>query len=245
MKASWITNVILKVLALLLAIFLWNFYRAEEAAIRFVTIPVQYQNLPADRELSGDVPGSVTLQLEAPEAMARGLTPDWIDARIDLSDVGIGEQSVRVAPEQVRVPAGARVLSITPDTISLMVENKVRKTLAVDPRVRGEVAAGYEVIRVSLTPTEITVEGPLSEVNQTTTAVTDWIDLRRRSETFQEGVSVVPDNSRVRLIGARSAIATVEVAPIPFVPEPDEVPEGEAGEGEGEPTEADGHEDGS
>ena len=229
MKASWTGNLLLKAFALLLALLMWYYYRADQQAIHFVTVPLQFQNLPSNRELSGDIPGSVTIQMEAPEAMVRGLTPDWIDARIDLSEVGVGQQTLAVRLEQV--PAGARVLSIIPGTITLLVESKIQKTLPVEPRVRGEPAPGYEVVSVRMLPMQVIIEGPQSQVERTEKAITDWIDIRGKSSTFQEGVSVVPDSGGVRLVGARSAIATVEIRPLP-PPDGEEPSDGEAAGGE-------------
>ena len=211
MRGSWTTNVALKTAALALALLFWYAYRTEQLSIRFVTVPLQFQNLPGDRVLSGDVPGTITVQLEAPEAMARGLTPDRIDAEIDLSNVELGTQEIRVDPERVRIPAGVRLLSITPTAIPLTVERRVRKTLPLEPRVRGAPGAGFVIAEVRLLPTQITVEGPESEVERTTKAITDWIEVRGQTSTFQEGVSVVPNNTHVRLVGARSAIVTVEI----------------------------------
>lgn len=215
MRTNWTTNILLKVGALGLALVVWYTYQTDQLAIRFVTVPLQFQNLPADRVLSGDVLGSITVQLEAPEAMARALSPDRIDARIDLGSVVLGGQEVRLDPEDVRIPAGTRVLSIEPTTIPLTVERKVRKTLEVEARVRGTPGEGYEVAQVRLTPPSVTVEGPESEVSLTEKAHTEWINLRGQTGTFQEGVAVVPDNTRVRIVGARSAIVTVEIQPVP------------------------------
>ena len=214
MKGSWTTNIVFKLAALALALGVWYAYRTEELGIRFVTVPLQFQNLPADRVLSGDVPGTITVQLEAPEVMARGLTPDRVDAQIDLSSVDLGAQEIRVDPELVRIPAGVRVLSITPTTIPLTVERRVRKTLFVEPRVRGSAGEGFEVAEVRLLPTEVVVEGPASEIERTEKAITEWITLRGQTVTFQKGVAVVPDNNEVRLIGVRSAIVTIEIRAI-------------------------------
>ncbi|MGD8376899.1 MAG: hypothetical protein PVF68_12215 [Acidobacteriota bacterium] len=215
MKGSWTTNIALKIAALVLAAGVWYTYRTDQLGIRFVTVPLQFQNLPADRVLSGDVPGSITVQLEAPEAMARSLTPDRIEAEVDLASVELGLQEVRIDPEEVRIPAGVRLLSITPAIIPLKVERRVRKTLPVEARVRGEAGAGHEVTAIRLLPTEVVVEGPASEIETSTKAFTEWITIRGQVDTFQEGVAVVPDSSKVRLVGARSAIVTVEIRPIP------------------------------
>jgi YbbR domain-containing protein len=213
MKASWKTNFLLKASALALALVVWYGYRIEQLAIRFVTVPLQFQNLPADRVLSGDVPESITVQLEAPEAMARGLSPDRIDARLDLAGVVLGPQEVRLDPEDIRIPAGVRVISIEPTAVPLTVERKARRTLPVEARVRGEAGSGFRIAEVRLLPTTVTVEGPESEVGRTEKARTDWVDVRGQTATFQEGVAVVPDNTRVRIVGARSAIVTVEIEP--------------------------------
>ena len=215
MKASWTTNLLLKGVAVLLAVFLWNYYRSEDQAIRFVTVPLQFDNLPANRELSGEIPAAVTVQLEAPEAMARSLTPDWVTAQIDLAEVGLGDQRVRLGAEQIRAPAGARVLGITPDLVSLSVERKIQKIVPIEPRTQGEPAAGFELGRISLLPAQATLEGPESEVARATRALTEWIAVGGRTQTFQEGVAVIPpEGSRARVVGPRSAIAKVEVGEV-------------------------------
>ena len=232
MPGRWTTNIVLKIVALLCAVVIWKLYNTEQLAIRFVSVPLHFQNLPANRELSGEVPGVVTVQLEAPEAVARGLVPEQMDATVDLSGVGLGTQRLRVAPADVRVPTGARVLAITPDEISLVVESKTRKALPVEARTRGEVPAGFRLVEISVVPTRVSIEGPESAVRQTEKAVTDWIDLRGRTASFQQGVAVDPVNASVRLVGAGSAIATVTIEPIPV-------------ETEGEPGSAEGGEEGT
>src|SRR5262245_13923725 len=106
MRGGWTTNLLLKVLALLLAVFLWNMYRSDPQSVRSLTVPLEFANLPPDCALAGDVPATITVQVEAPEPIARTLTPDWIDANVDLAGARPGEERVPIGLELLRVPAG-------------------------------------------------------------------------------------------------------------------------------------------
>ena len=212
MRAPWTTNLLLKALALLLALFLWNLYRTESLAVRSLTVPIQLENLAEDREVAGDVPVSITVQVEAPEA--RTLSPELIDAIIDLRNAGIGEQEFALGPDVVRLPAGARLLSVAPASVKLRIEATAAKQVPIEPRVRGSVKDGFKLGRVSVQPVFATLEGPESEIAKATRALTEAVVVNGRDTTFQAGVALVVDGRHLRLITPRTAIATIEVLPV-------------------------------
>ena len=146
MRARWTTNLLLKALALLLALFLWNLYRTETLAVRSLTVPIEFENLAEGREVAGDLPGSITVEVEAPEPLARTLSPEWIDAIVDLREVGIGARELALGPDVVRLPAGARLLSVSPASIALRIEPTTTKQVPIEPRVRGTVKDGFQLM---------------------------------------------------------------------------------------------------
>jgi len=214
MRARWTTNLLLKALALLLALFLWNLYRTETLAVRSLTVPIEFENLAEGREVAGDLPGSITVEVEAPEPLARTLSPEWIDAIVDLRNVGIGERELALGPDVVRLPAGARLLSVSPASIALRIEATTTKQVPIEPRVRGTVKEGFQVGRLSVQPMLATLEGPESEVRRATRVLTEPVAVNGRDATFQAGVALALEGGRLRLITPRSAIATIEVLPI-------------------------------
>jgi len=213
MRARWTTNLLLKALALLLALFLWNLYRTEAQAVRSLTVPLQFENLADDRELAGEVPAAIAVQVEAPEPLARTLSPEWIDAVVDLRRAELGVQEFAIGPEVVRLPAGVRLLSASPASLTLRIEPTSTKQVAIEPRVRGTVKEGFELGRVSVQPPLATIEGPESEVAAASRALSEAIPVNGREATFQVGVALLLENGRLRLISPRTAIATIEIVP--------------------------------
>ncbi len=122
MKASWTANLILKILSLLVAVLVWNFYRTEPTSTRVLTVPLEYGDPPQHLALTEDPPATILLRLRAPEATFRALADRGISARIDLSSLTTGQQFIPVTASNFQVPAGAEVLRIEPDLVSLHVE---------------------------------------------------------------------------------------------------------------------------
>jgi YbbR domain-containing protein len=213
MRGRWTTNLLLKALALLLALFLWNLYRTEAQAVRSLTVPIQFENLPKDREMAGDVPAAITVEVEAPEPLARTLSPEWIDAIVDLHSAEIGEREFALGPDVVRLPAGARLLSVSPASVTLRIEATATKQVPIEARVRGSVKDGFQVGHISVQPVFATLEGPSSEVAQATRALTEPVVVNGRDATFQAGVALVIESGHLRLLTPRTAIATIEVLP--------------------------------
>jgi len=214
MRARWTTNLLLKAFALLLALFLWNLYRTEAQAVRSLTVPIQFENLAEDREVAGDVPGSITVQVEAPEPLARTLSPEWIDAIVDLRSAEIGEKEFALGPDVVRLPAGARLVSVSPPAVKLRIEARASKQVPIEARVRGSVKEGFVLGSISVQPVFATIVGAESEVAKATKALTEPVVVNGRDATFQAGVALVIENGRLRLVTPRTAIATIEVLPV-------------------------------
>jgi hypothetical protein len=215
MRARWSTNLILKILSLLVAVLVWNFYRTEPTSTRVLTVPLQYGDPPQHLALTEDPPATILLRLRAPEATFRNLADREILARIDLSGLTTGQQFIPVTPSNIQVPAGAEVLRIEPDLVSLRVERKQERPIPVEAETIGEPAPGYQLVGVTLEPERVQVEGPESAVRKIEKLRTGSIDITGRQATFSEEVSVVTDNVKVRISEEGSTVARVEIREIP------------------------------
>ena len=216
MRANWTSNLLLKALAFLVAVLIWNTYRTEEKSIQVFTVPLKFQQLPRGLELTGEIPRSLNVRVEGPQAVIRDLRPDRIDLVLDLSGLSPGEQFIRVTPDNLRVPPRVEVKDVTPDLIPMTVERLRAKRIQVEPRLDGKLAVGYEIGEVTLSPATVTVEGAASEVEATERAETAPIDISGQRDTFQRSVAVLPDNTKVRLVDVTSTIATVEIREVPI-----------------------------
>ena len=215
MKASWTANLILKILSLLVAVLVWNFYRTEPTSTRVLTVPLEYGDPPQHLALTEDPPATILLRLRAPEATFRNLADRGIPARIDLSGLTTGQQFIPVTASNFQVPAGAEVLRIEPDLVSLHVERKQERPIPVEAETIGQPAPGYQLVGVTLTPERVHVEGPESAVRKIEKLRTGSIDITGRRATFSEEVSVVTETAAVRISEEGSTVATVEIREIP------------------------------
>lgn len=215
MRASWTANSVLKILSLLVAVLVWNFYRTEPTSTRVLTVPLQYGDPPQHLALTEDPPSTILLRLRAPEATFRNLADREIPARIDLSGLTTGQQFIPVTASNFQVPAGAEVLRIDPDLLSLRVERKQERPIPVEAETIGDPAPGYQLVGITLSPERVQVEGPESAVRKIKKLRTGSIDITGRRATFSEEVSVVTENAAVRISQEGSTVATVEIREIP------------------------------
>jgi YbbR domain-containing protein len=215
MKATWTNNLALKIVSLVAAVLVWNLIRTEPTSISAIRVPLQYGPPPQELELTGEFPDTILIRVRGPEAALRDLTAERIPARIELSDLTIGQQFIAVTEDNFQLPSGLEVERIDPDLISLHVERKLERPVLIEPAVTGEVAQGFELVRIVLSPDRLQVEGPETEVRKIQSLRTGSLDISGRRETFSQAVSVVTENSAVRLPQGRSALATVEIREVP------------------------------
>lgn len=159
----------LKVLAVVLAVIGWAYFRFATnpivAAARFdqqVAVPITVVNLPngyvahfAERE------AVVTIATNRGEAPVK---PDEFKAVLDLSGRSAGVYNVPItlaAPNVV-------VQSLSPASVALSVEKIEQRAFQVVPHYTGNDAATVVVGNVRLLPGAVTVQGPSSVLAQVT-----------------------------------------------------------------------------
>ncbi|MGH9749276.1 MAG: CdaR family protein [Candidatus Polarisedimenticolia bacterium] len=211
-------NLYLKIFSLLLALVCWYVVRSEEERVRDFIVPVEYINLPEGLEQSGEIVDEVAVRLRAAEPVLRGMSEDALVARIDLSKVPLGEQHLPVTPGMIRAPAGAEVARIEPELLTVRIEKKMRRDIPVVAEFAGDPPAGYEKGPHTVQPATVTLEGPASEVNRVSRALTGVIHLDGETDDFQVMVTPVPDapqGSRARIVSPAGPVRVlVSIRPV-------------------------------
>ncbi|MBI1749512.1 MAG: hypothetical protein HY234_12735 [Acidobacteria bacterium] len=112
---KWIlNNWHLKLFALLAAFLLWSTYTSEPAAEVAYVVPIEFRSMPADLEISGDIPTQVRLRVRGRSALLRRLTPADLGLTVNLAGAQPGETLVRLTADMVETPYGATVVRISP-----------------------------------------------------------------------------------------------------------------------------------
>src|SRR3970040_2464246 len=87
-----------KLIALLAAFLLWSTYTSEPAAEVAYVVPLEFRNVPAQLELSGDAPARVRLRVRGRSPLLRRLSPADLAVSVDLGDAQPGEMLIRLTP---------------------------------------------------------------------------------------------------------------------------------------------------
>jgi YbbR domain-containing protein len=162
-------------------------------------VPLERVGLDPGLLIIGNLPGQVTLTLNAPSSVWRELRndEDLIQAWIDLSGLGPGEHALPVKV-QVQRPT-ARVIEKDPEEVEVVLERLVTQTFSVTVDIGGTPTLGYEAGEAVYTPTQVTLSGAESLVAQVK-EVRASLDISRASQTITASTPLRPLDPNGRIV---------------------------------------------
>jgi len=205
-------------LALILALAVWvsAVTAADPDEVRAFPRPVTLEIIGQDPGLVivGNVPEKVTITLRAPHSTWNELnngSDGQVRAILDLSGLVAGEHNVEIQ-HQVKVRP-VRVVSVSPQTLDLILEPLATKTVPIRLALRGEPAIGYQAGTAQLEPGETVISGPRSLIARVSQVQADLsmagvrqdvqttlpIRILDASGTAISGLTISPENVLVNL----------------------------------------------
>lgn len=209
-------NIVLMIGSGILSVLLWMWVGAEERSEVIVSVPLEFRNLPRAYEITSEeeLVSKVNLWVKGSTASIRNLKPQEITAWIDLQDTKPGQRNFELTPELVRVPYGFTVLRISPSQVSLNIEETVRRKVDVMPRIIGEPPEGFAVKETTVSPPQVEIIGPQSQVNSLRHVITDSIDVSSLKQDYSERVKIGTTNSQVRLGNVKEVTVGLRISEI-------------------------------
>lgn len=205
----------LKILAIALAILLWLTVAGEHVVERSMRVPLEFRNIPAQLEITGDPPGTVEVRLRGSSAVLGRLDPGEIVAVLDLTTGRPGSRLFHLRNDEVRAPFGVQVSQVLPSTVSLELEKSATRVVPVKPVIHGDAAAGFIVGRQTAEPATVRVVGPESRVRQLENATTEPVSITGSRDRVRDVVTVGVADAAVRLETPTRATVIVEIMPAP------------------------------
>ena len=175
-----------KILSLFAAIVLFALYRINTLEERFFTIPLEIQI--NDNYVSVDsTVEKVRIKIRGSQEEIYSVLEEDIEAYIDLkSKVSEGEFQAPILIKKKGSALNIKNLEVNVDPINARthLEQKLTRSIDVQPKLNGFPLAGYELERYFITPSQVTVVGPRSQVEELLFIPTEDIDLMGRFEDF-------------------------------------------------------------
>lgn len=195
-------NLTYKLVAIFLAVVLWMNASDPETDFRqqVVEVPLEVRNLSSSL-VASELPEKVKVRVEGKWSIVEQVKADQFSAFVRLDSY---ESGTHQAPVEVTVPAGVRLIDISPASVSVRLTEMSSIQVPVEVDVEGRVAAGYTMLTPVVEPSEAIISGP-EDILRRITSARVTVSLNNATEDY---VKVLP--IRPQISGAAQSQITVQ-----------------------------------
>ncbi len=194
-------NLGIKLVSLALSLTLWIYVTSKGKTEMTLTVPLELRNIPLDMAVVGDVVSSLEARVQGQERALRDITMGKkVIGILDLSMAKVGDNSVRISPDDIQRPSGVAVTHMSLSEVRIKLEPLIRKTFQLKPVLHGAPARGYRLTRIAVTPPKISIEGPASVVKTMGSLRTMPIDIQGAAGNLSIGARIDYQGRPVKLL---------------------------------------------
>jgi YbbR domain-containing protein len=202
-------NFALKLISLVAAVLLWMAVARDPNAEVAVTVPIEFQHVPDNLEISTEKIPEAQIRVRGPGRMLRSLAQSEVHATIDLVGARPGERTYDLTgPQIIRVPREVEVVQVVPAQLHLSFDRRGRKEVPITPRMIDLYGAGPRTV-VRVEPATALLVGPEKHVQNIDAALTDVIDAGGVASGTFSGIHIYVTDPLVRVARPMSVNVTV------------------------------------
>jgi len=179
LRKIFLEDWVMKLTALVITLGLWMAVTGlSTPTTKRFTVPLN-PNISNSAEITGPMISEVDIVVSGDKRKIDQINRNDLSATLDLTDVSPGDRVVSLTPDNVSValPQGIRLVEIQPGRIAVKLEAVEEKDVEVKASVEGTPSPGYEIYNISVTPPRVRVRGPQSFVGSLDFVETDKIDI--------------------------------------------------------------------
>ena len=182
-------NLGLKLIAFSSSLGIWLWVQTKQTVQEKVRSEVQYI-LPQDFVLLNQPSPIVTISLEGPKGTIRQLKNLELHTKLNLSAKTEGAIDAEFNTNDiVNLPAGIKVLQFFPPAVNVIFDEKLTRTLKIEPNISGTPQRGWKLVETSIQPQTVTVTGAQKILSTVASINTMGISLSERKTT---GIETIP-----------------------------------------------------
>jgi YbbR domain-containing protein len=199
-------NIHIVIFSALFAVVLWLSVNMGYEYQSVISVPLVLDNIKPNRALARPLPSSINVKVRTSGWQLVGLSfvPE-IPYVLDVGDISnrYNFATSKDITERLKLPQGIRTIDIKPETVAVVLDEKIKKTVPVEPLVRMSFRDGYGVVGdVRTMPDSVTLTGAkslLDKIYQWQTERLEFSDLKSGvntrvavSDTFAFGITPTP-----------------------------------------------------
>jgi hypothetical protein len=201
-----------KVLALLIALTLWFVANLQHDVEKYVSIDINYANLPKGLIIVNNPPEKLNIRVRGPRSQLSSVSPNDMVFTVDLSNLTTGTSMFEIRTDQIIPPRDVQVTAISPSEINLDVDRLAQKKVGVEPYIEPP-DTGFEIMGSTLvTPESVVIRGPEKLLKRIKSVGTDPVSLKGEKSKFTIEVPLRSPYSLVEFAGGNTVKVTVDIS---------------------------------
>jgi len=209
-------NISFKILAVVLAIFVWFLARKSGETIQMsFYAPVVFKNVSPVFQVNSDPP---QINIVVLTNSRESFNPQEIQAVLDLKNAQEGTLSYVLTESHILTPVKVEITRIHPSQITVKIEELIEKSYSIKPRYQGTPKGGYLLEGIKIVPDTLTMRGPRSILEKLEYISTHEIELEDLKESVSMRVELELPEGNVQIINKNvdyySAEVTINSLPV-------------------------------
>lgn len=153
-------------LAIAMAIFTWFLVTGREVVETWVEMPLIITNPPEGMIIEDGLVDKIQVRLRGPKGLVGNLSTQNLSYSLDLGKVHVGQQVVDIDSSKLGLPSTYEIIEIKPNRMTLQVDRRVSKKIALMPSWSGKLNPDYRLLEVVAAPDLVEIRGPETVVRK-------------------------------------------------------------------------------
>jgi len=210
-QAALTSNLGPKIASFVLVFSLWLLSAGQQRAEIRLTVPLEFRNVPANMEISGEGANKVEVGIRGSRGMIFGINPDQVRAFVDLSQAVAGQNYFRLTVDNIRAPLGMEITKISPSSIRLHLDAVKTRPVPIKARLTGKLPKPLSLKSVETEPAFVTLQGPESILAKIREVFTDPIDLSSILEDRRFTIGLDIESPQIHPATGQPSQVTVDI----------------------------------
>ncbi len=209
LREAFLGNLAYKVFAFFLAVLTWGWVQSEQVVEERARARIVWK-FPDGLVPVEDPIDDVAITLQGVQTWVRAARRQDLSVTVDVSGAQEGPVQLDLSDRSiVGLPSQVRVLNVLPARLDIELDRLLRRTVALVPVTRGELAPGFKLGKVRVEPDRVELSGPARAIRGLAEVSTQPVDLAglREDATFEVGLAL----PRGQVTTARAVQTTVHV----------------------------------
>ena len=192
LQQHFFSNMLPKVSLLLGVCVFWVLITTRQGQITTVTAPVRLHGVPDNIVLLRTLPEDVTVQIKSMSSLTPPPSKLELTAEVDASKITEGTTALRVNHADISAPSGMIITTVSPASIRVSAEKKLRKKVPVKVSLKGRLSPGLAASNIACEPDSVEIEGPASQISKISSVETDDVDASQLKvgEEYLKGLRI-------------------------------------------------------